>query len=101
MEALRFSANTFIENFKARAHVQNIGWLPYVNFGEVVGTEGRGLRLEAIQINVPTTYATNVYYRVHVQNIGWMPYVRNNEIAGTTGRGLRVEAFQMHMYIVQ
>lgn len=38
IEALQFSSNIYIPNFRARAHVQGTGWLPYVRFGEIVDT---------------------------------------------------------------
>ncbi|WP_264529616.1 hypothetical protein [Flavobacterium sp. N502540] len=100
LEALQFTSGVYINDFKARAYVQNLGWLPYVGFGEVVGTTGRKLRMESLQIFVPASFATNVYYQVHVQNLGWLPVVGNGEITGTTGRSLRIEAFKMYMFIV-
>ena len=33
-----------------QAHVQNLGWLPPVRDGEVCGTTGRALRLEAVRL---------------------------------------------------
>jgi uncharacterized protein YjdB len=100
LEALQFTSQVYIENFQARAYVQNSGWLPYIGFGETLGTTGKSLRMEALQIFVPASFATNVYYQVHVQNLGWMPVVANGEIAGTMGRSLRIEAFKMYMFIV-
>jgi uncharacterized protein YjdB len=100
LEALQFTSQTYINDFSARAYVQNLGWLPYVGFGEIVGTTGRKLRMESLQIFVPATFATNVYYQVHVQNLGWLPLVSNGEITGTTGQSLRIEAFKMYMFIV-
>ncbi|MCR3761666.1 leucine-rich repeat domain-containing protein [Clostridium felsineum] len=34
------------------AHVQNIGWQPWVSNGEEAGTDGQGLRVEAIRIRL-------------------------------------------------
>ena len=35
-----------------RTHVQDEGWQDYVQNGEMAGTSGKSLRLEAIQINI-------------------------------------------------
>jgi uncharacterized protein YjdB len=35
-----------------RVHVQDIGWMPFVEDGAIAGTTGRSLRIEAIQIKL-------------------------------------------------
>ncbi|KST97302.1 N-acetylmuramoyl-L-alanine amidase [Lactococcus lactis subsp. lactis] len=35
-----------------RAHVENIGWEPFVTDGIISGTVGKGLRIEAIEIQI-------------------------------------------------
>ena len=35
-----------------RVHVQNIGWMNWVDAGQVAGTTGQGLRLEGIEIRL-------------------------------------------------
>ena len=80
------------------AHVQNIGWQNYVRNGEIIGTTGRGLRIEAIKIslrNVPENI--KVEYRAHVQGIGWQNWKQDSEIAGTIGEGLRLEALEIRI----
>lgn len=76
---------------KYEVHIEKIGWQSPRENGEIAGTEGEGLRIEAIKIftNIP------IRYRVHVENKGWMDWVCNGEIAGTTGQGLRVEALEI------
>jgi uncharacterized protein YjdB len=73
-------------------HVENKGWTTARTNGEVVGTIGEGLRLEAIKISCDKRSIT---YRVHVQNIGWTEWMKNGEVAGTTGRGLQIEAIEI------
>ena len=85
-----------------RAHVQNIGWQPWVSDGEIAGTTGKAYRVEAIEMRVVDEEGNpyegvTVQYRAHVQNIGWQPWVADGEIAGTSGRSLRVEAFQIQV----
>ncbi len=82
-----------------QAHVQNIGWQDFVCDGEVAGTTGQSLRMEAIRIilvNAPRHMS--VCYRAHVQNIGWQPFVCNGRVAGTTGQSLRMEAIQIVLF---
>jgi uncharacterized protein YjdB len=61
------------------------------------GTQGRALRLEAIQIELTDAMKDNydVYYRVHSQNIGWMGWAKNGESAGTANYGYRLDGIQL------
>lgn len=81
-----------------RTHVENIGWQDYVLDGNMAGTEGRGLRVEALDIhliNAPSN--ARIVYRAHVQNVGWQDWKANGEQAGTEGRSLRVEALEIKL----
>jgi uncharacterized protein YjdB len=71
----------------------------YGSAGSIIGTTGRGLRLEAVQLKLTGNLASsyNLAYRVHVQNIGWMNWVSNGATAGTTGQALRIEAIQIRI----
>lgn len=98
-QSLRDEAIAFLYfgpgKLKIQGHVQNYGWMQEMLSGQVVGTVGLGLRLEAIKLwleGAPANYY--VEYRVHVQNKGWMPWVRDGQIAGTTGEKLRIEAIE-------
>ncbi len=73
-----------------RAHVQEVGWQPYVADSQTAGTTGRSLRLEAIELRGGVGMVS-----AHVQDIGWMPAVPNGTTAGTTGRSLRMEAVRV------
>ncbi|MBR3131767.1 peptidoglycan-binding protein LysM, partial [Candidatus Saccharibacteria bacterium] len=42
-----------------RAHVQNIGWQDWVKNGELAGTSGQSLRLEALEIKISAKLTTN------------------------------------------
>ena len=74
----------------ARGHVQNIGWLDWAADSQTVGTTGRSLRMEAVQLRGGVGEVS-----AHVQDIGWMPAVPNGTTAGTTGRSLRMEAIRV------
>jgi hypothetical protein len=79
-----------------RTHVQNIGWQPYMSNGAEAGTEGKSLRVEAMNISLTGAPAgASITYQAHVQNIGWQKAVTNGAEAGTDGKGLRVEAFRI------
>ena len=75
-----------------KAHVQDIGWMDWVNAGQPAGTTGEGLRLEAIIIDADNI---DLKYRAHVQDIGWMNWVNKGEVAGTTGESKRLEALEI------
>jgi len=88
-----------------QAHVQNQGWLDPVSGGQLAGTTGKGLRLEALKIwaTGSSTASYSVQYRVHVQNQGWTDWItagtsqEDAAIGGTTGRSLRLEAIQLRV----
>lgn len=76
-------------------HIQNIGWMKEVREGEICGTVGKELRLEALNV---------IYFgpgvlksQVHIQNYGWTAERLNGEILGTTGMALRTEAFKFRL----
>ncbi|WP_257676338.1 Ig-like domain-containing protein [Clostridium felsineum] len=81
-----------------QTHVQNIGWQDPVLDGREAGTDGQGLRIEALKINLLNAPAgAKIVYQAHVQNIGWQNPVSNGGEAGTDGQGLRVEALKIHL----
>lgn len=81
-----------------RTHIQNIGWQEQKGNGEISGTSGQGLRLEAIQMtgwDPVNKQEFNVYYQTHIQNIGWQEWKSNKAISGTSGMGYRLEAIRI------
>lgn len=94
---------TFVSNVKAdepnivyTSHVQNQGWQNNVKNGEISGTTGRALRLEAIRIDL-NGIGGEVVYSSHIQNVGWQKEVTNTLVSGTTGRSLRLEAIKINL----
>jgi len=71
-------------------HVQNKGWLSSVSNGEICGTVGESLRLEALSVSY--FGSGTLKSQAHIQNYGWTTERINGEILGTTGMGLRLEA---------
>ena len=81
-----------------QSHVQQKGWMDWVQEGELSGTTGQSLRMEAIKINVENgELPGDLLYQVHVQQKGWMDWVKGGEIAGTTGQSLRMEAIRIKL----
>lgn len=82
-------------------HIQNIGDTSYngIDGGTLMGTSGRGLRLEAfsIELNNDSEISGGITYRTHVQNIGWQGWMSDGERAGTSGKAYRLEALQIKL----
>lgn len=81
-----------------RTHIENQGWQAIVKNGEVSGSEGEALRLEAIELTVdPGNYDLGVRYQTHVENQGWQDFVANGAVSGSTGAALRLEAIKIEL----
>lgn len=81
------------------SHVQNIGWQNQVSDGDESGTDGKGLRLEGLKINLTGDLPTgaSIQYQTQVQNVGWQDWVSNGQEAGTEGKGLREEGIRIKL----
>lgn len=83
---------------KYETHVQNIGWQGERTDGNLSGTEGKSLRLEAIRINaINLPNGAKILYKTQVQNIGWQDWKSNGAIAGTSGKSLRLESIRIKL----
>lgn len=87
------SANYKIQDktISYEVHVQNIGWQAPKENGQLAGTTGEALRIEAIKINS----SVPIKYRVHMQDIGWGEWVPSGVVAGTVGESRRIEAIEI------
>jgi len=95
-KASRTAPSDGIIGVRAQAHVQNDGWLSWAADGETVGTSGRALRMEALNLQVsPGIYGGTIECNAHVQNKGWMGYTAG--YGGTSGQSLRMEAVQLRL----
>lgn len=87
-----FKINPAGMKIKAKAHVQDKGWIDYgeVTKDTVIGTVGEGKRLECL------CFEGNFQYRVHIQDSGWTDWTKADGVAtmGTIGQALRIEAIQ-------
>ena len=75
-------------DFEYSAHVQKIGWMDWVNGGEMAGTTGFSIRLEALKIRLKNNL-TGIEYRSYIEGSGW--------VTGTTGQSKRLEAVQIRL----
>lgn len=83
------------------AHVSEIGWQGAVQGGEIAGTTGKVLAMEALKISLKNSCDVTISYRVHVRNIGWQESAVNSAVAGTTGKNLPIEALQISLSGIQ
>lgn len=84
------------------AHVQNDGWVLGNSAADgslVLGTTNRGLRLEAIKLNVEggSGAPKDVACKVHVQNEGWKDWCGGGNSAGSYGKSQRLEAIRIKL----
>jgi len=84
-----------------RTHIENEGWLQgWISDGGLSGSEGKGLRLEGIEIeligDVPDDLG--IQYQTHIENNGWSQgWVSDGEMSGSQGQGLRLEAIEIKL----
>lgn len=81
-----------------RAHVQNVGWDWYASSGQIVGSFGKSLRLEALSLSIADSAGQSggIEARSHVQDVGWSGW-RPTSTVGSEGRGLRLEAVSFRL----
>lgn len=88
--------NPSVVSVKYQSYIQNIGWQSPIYDGNLTGTQGQGLRIEGIRINLENApVGAKIKYQVHVQNIGWQPWVYDGNFAGTIGKSFRIEAIRI------
>ena len=89
-----FKSKLVATDLQCNAHIQDIGWTGYKDTSkEIIGTEGKCLRLEAIQFKANN--GLEIQYRVHIENIGWQEWKNSGQIAGTENQALRIEAIEI------
>lgn len=105
------STNIFAEEVKTdasdtigvtyRTHIENEGWRQgWMADGFSSGSEGKGLRLEGIEIELTGTVpdGIEIQYQTHLENNGWTQgWVSAGELSGSVGDGLRLEAIEIKL----
>ncbi|MDY4308144.1 hypothetical protein SNF32_16520 [Enterococcus mundtii] len=78
-------------------HVRGQGWLPESSNGEISGTEGQGLRIEALRVNLSSAFSGSIEYTSYIENHGWQNWVANGGISGTEGQGRQIEGIRIRL----
>lgn len=92
-----FISTTVKPTLSYQTHVQNIGWQSAVAEGQLAGTTGRALQVEAINIFLSSTQQGNMEYKTHVENVGWQTYVPSGRTSGSIGKNQQLEAIQIRL----
>ncbi len=96
-----FDNNTgYSGTLQYRVHVQDIGWMDWVDAGQVAGTSGMAKRLEGIEMRLTGDLANyySVQYSVHIQDYGdAQGWVCDGALAGTTGESKRLEEVRVKL----
>ena len=82
---------------KYQTHVQDIGWMDYVENGALSGTTGKNKKVEAIRIQLEGLAGYSVEYRSYVTGQGWLDWVSDGITSGTTGQNKKLEAVQIRI----
>lgn len=89
------TARAIAKGINYETHISKVGWMNNVKDGELSGSTGYKLPVEAIKIIFKNnSIKGSVEYRAHVAGTGWMNWVKSGAIAGTTGKSKVLEAFQ-------
>ena len=84
-----------------KTHVESYGWQDLKKDGELSGTSGESLRLEAIEIYLKDKSSgiliNGIQYQTHVESYGWQDWQSNGEMSGTSGESKRLEAIKINL----
>lgn len=97
LEAIKIDMRKLNFKIKARAHIQNIGLkdFGYIKHDTVIGTTGKGLHLEAIELIAEGLKGKKLQTRVHIQDIGWTRWTSG--MIGTVGMNKKIEAIELRL----
>lgn len=97
LEAIKIDMRKLNFKIKARAHIQNIGLkdFGYIKHDTVIGTTGKGLHLEAIELIAEGLKGKKLQARVHIQDIGWTRWTSG--MIGTIGMNKKIEAIEIRL----
>ena len=83
---------------KYQAHVRKIGDQEVVSEGEIAGTTGMDLRMEAIKISADTTLSGSILYQTYVESKGWEDkWTTSNNYSGTTGESKAIQLIKIKL----
>ena len=91
----------YVPSIVYSTHVQNRGDLGESRDGEMSGTTGSSLRIEAFKIKLdnlsPEYFTSKVKYSAYVEGEGWQEEKENFLEAGTHGQSKRIEIIKIHL----
>ena len=86
-----------INSISYSSHVSDIGWMKYVNNGEMSGTTGESRRLESFKVKLQSQLSGDVVYKSYITRRGWASEVKNDAVSGTTGLSRNLEAISIKL----
>lgn len=97
LEAIKIDMRKLDFKIKARAHIQNIGLkdFGYIKHDTVIGTTGKGLQMEAIELIADGLNGKKLQTRAHIQDIGWTRWTSG--MIGTVGMNKKIEAIEIRL----
>lgn len=97
LEAIKIDMRKLNFKIKARAHIQNSGLkdFSYIKHDTVIGTTGKGLQMEAIELIADGLNGKKLQTRVHIQDIGWTRWTSG--MIGTVGMNKKIEAIELRL----
>ena len=78
-------------------HVQDYGWMDPVQNGEVSGTAGKSLRVEAFELKTVNVDGLDINYTSMVCGKGWQEVKKNGAASGTSGQSRQIEAVMISL----
>lgn len=69
----------------------------YVQNGQIAGTTGQNLALNAVKINIKNLEQVGIEYRTHVSNVGWQNVVTDGQTSGDESQSNWIEAIQVKL----
>ncbi len=103
IEAIRLSLNNELysnSHIQYRSHIESIGWeIGWRQDGDISGTSGQGLALEAIQVKLSgdITKEYNIFYRTYSLGFGWLDWASNGNSAGSEGLARSILGIQISL----
>ena len=82
---------------KYQIQVEGEGWHDVKVDGENAARNIPGHKMQAMKVNIDTSYEGSIEYNLHVENIGWQGYRKDGVIAGVENGNLRTEAIKMRL----
>lgn len=99
--SIETNSNSFIvkdAKISYQVHGQNYGYQSLKSEGTTAGTTGKGLRLEAIKINLDTKLDGSIEYQSFVEQEGWEEAITTNgEFSGTIGESKAIQLIKMNL----